>query len=138
VVHEVGIKPDIQVSGALEQLLRAFNELNVNELTFELRRTKVIVNGIEAAGVVNMIREDKKLLLPIRFLATSIGAELTWDDKAKEVVISINGQIVKYPQSSLKMNENSSYIDIARFSEDFPQMKWNSSVTAPKFDLIKE
>ena len=135
-VHDRGILPDIEVSGEHEQLLRALHELGLGKLNLKLNRSNLIVNDLATWGKIDIIRKGEQVFLPMRILASALGAQLQWDGERREVVLGEGEQTVRYPLQSLLVKDGVSYIAVDRFANDFPALTWNGSVAAPELDIV--
>lgn len=135
-VHERGIKPDIAVEGYTGQLLKAIHALGLDRMKIAFHKTKLSINGQMFYKDVGIVERDGELLLPSRFAAAVLGAELEWDEAGRQVVIAKDGIAVPYPLDSLYVAEGISYIGISALQQHFPWLKRLDGEPVPTIEAV--
>lgn len=68
--------------------------LNQKFLRLTIDNTHYKVDGIEKITDVAPFIKDSRTFVPIAFVALELGANVSWNDKTREVIISKNGNII--------------------------------------------
>ncbi len=63
---------------------------------------------IDPSRGVHPVEKDGSLLIPIRFVSRSLGAEIGWDKQLSEATITLNDRTIKLKPNSSKMSINNS------------------------------
>ncbi|MNC52325.1 putative CtpA-like serine protease [compost metagenome] len=123
-VNKVGIKPDLELEGGMNQLLHVLRLAGVQNFKVEKKRSVVTVNGMKVEDSLPAVEEDGKLWVHSRVLAALAGAELKWVPESQGVELSVKGQApVLMAGSEAKMAGDYLLLDAAAFARSFPGVK---------------
>jgi carboxyl-terminal processing protease len=126
-VNQVGITPDIAVSGSLEQLAAALYASGAGQVELEISDRAVSVNGVSFPLAVQWFGEDSRVFIPSRLLAALVQADAAWEQQTRTIQISGKGGSAAFSAGGeeVRLKQGVSYIDIAAFQEKFPQITWS-------------
>ncbi|MNC14406.1 putative CtpA-like serine protease [compost metagenome] len=128
-VNKVGIKPDLQLEGSLNQLLQVLRLAGVKDFKVEKNRSVVTVNGMQVEDTLPVVEEQGKLWVHSRVLAALAGAELKWIPEAQGVELSAKGkEPVLFTGAQAKMVGDYLFLDAAAIAETFPAIKLEGTV----------
>jgi carboxyl-terminal processing protease len=123
-VNKVGIKPDLELEGSMNQLLHVLRLAGVQNFNVEKKRSVVTVNGMKVEDSLPAVEENGKLWVHSRVLAALAGAELKWVPESQGVELSVKGQApVLMAGSEAKMAGDYLLLDAAAFAQSFPGVK---------------
>ena len=103
----------------------------------KLGNQNAIVNGKVTQidpenAAVRPITKDSRTLLPVRFIAESLGAEVDWDASTQTVVLELENDIIKLVIGSDKMDVNGEEIEL-----DVQAQTINSRTMLPLRSLVE-
>ncbi|MNI55629.1 putative CtpA-like serine protease [compost metagenome] len=124
-VNKVGIKPDLEVDGSAAQMITALHQAGLQEVTIELSKHKLTMNGVEVKDAFAIIRENGHLYAPTRALAALIDAKISWDDVRRSVQITSGQSTTGFAADTedLLIYNGTSYVNIDAFESSFPQLQ---------------
>jgi len=123
-VNGVGIMPDVVKTRPLDQTLTAVRMSGIGQLRVELLPYETRVNGIPFFHTADVLRENGRVYVPALDLGAFIGGSVVWNGAKSSVTVrGMNISMEFTAANGLKLMEGTSYIDVARFSEAFPDVK---------------
>ncbi|MFE5317319.1 S41 family peptidase [Paenibacillus sp. NPDC056579] len=128
-VNHIGLKPDIEVEGELSQLITALHEAGIKEIKVGLDRQGVSVNQMYVEDYFDVIRDQGDLYVPSRLLSTLVDGLIRWNGEAEAIEVTAAGETHTYRTSdgSVLLKNGTSYLNISKFKEAFPQLKWSDN-----------
>lgn len=99
-VDKVGLKPDIVLEGAAEQLIGAFRSVGGKTVTLSTAKGMMTINGVRMSQQGALIKETNGWHMNMRFAAFLLGAKVKYDSK-QHVITLAKGTVVK----SIKTND---------------------------------
>ncbi|OCT11171.1 hypothetical protein A8709_05675 [Paenibacillus pectinilyticus] len=131
-VNEVGIEPDIEVSGEIETLLRGLLALHTKQLDLELTDTMTFCNQVELPVNVPFKKVGENYYVPARLLAALAQAEIHWDASSQVVTIKSNSSDVGYHVSSVVTGDafllnGTSWVQLDAFQKQLSKLSWTAS-----------
>ncbi|GIP32575.1 S41 family peptidase [Paenibacillus sp. J2TS4] len=128
-VNGVGITPDIEVEGAIPQLLAALKATGVQAITINQAEGKpVVINGTEFAGQVPVLREEGKTFVHSRILASLAGGTIQWNSEQQSVDMKIGEQAVSFALGTdMRMKEDVTYIELDAFKPFVTGLQWSDT-----------
>lgn len=125
-VNQVGITPDIQLDGSLNQLLTVLRLAGVQEFQLRKDRAVLTVNGMQVTDALPVIEQDGKLWIHSRVLAAIIGAEVEWLADVGGVRINreeaASGAVFTPQEGNALQVEDYLFLDAAAFAGVYPQV----------------
>lgn len=120
-VNGVGIEPDVDVYGALPQLLTALRLAGVGPIELAIAKQGTTVNGLSFLDATPILEKDGTTYVPSRVLAAIVGAGVSWDSASKSVVIEADGAKATFVSGSKDMTvvRGTSYVDLSSFRKQF-------------------
>ncbi|WP_281887135.1 S41 family peptidase [Paenibacillus sp. YYML68] len=129
-VNGVGLEPDLVVEGGeVPELLAALRKAGVKELSLELKRLNLYVNGFDVEDSFNVIRENGQTYVPTRVLAGVLGAAVSWNADTSSVQLkSADGSVTYTPQGdAIVLREGTSYTSAAKAAAAFRSLEWSDN-----------
>jgi carboxyl-terminal processing protease len=124
-VNKVGITPDIVADGGAAQMITALKKAGIQNVTVELSKHKVLVNGIEISDSFPLFHENGKLYAPTRALAAMIDAGISWNNELRAVEITSDGKKHTFPVEADKLviKDGTSYVNVDVYASVFSQLQ---------------
>lgn len=126
-VNGVGIKPDLELDGSLNQLLTVLRKAGVSKLHLDKNRYAITVNGLKLNEGLPAYEEDGRLWIHARVLAAMIGAETVWNPDSWSVEIrgqggqaAAGGGRFSEALGNARFTENRMFLDAEAFEQAFP------------------
>ncbi|MFD0682494.1 MULTISPECIES: S41 family peptidase [unclassified Paenibacillus] len=128
-VNKVGLNPDIEIDGEVPQLLTALHEAGISKFAVSHTKKGVTVNGVPVQDSLGIVRENGAVYVPSRLLSTILGGTITWNGDSKAVELTVGGTKGTYQiaTSDLKLDHGTSYVNIGKVAESFPQLEWSDN-----------
>jgi len=128
-VNGTGLKPDIAVSGDVEQLLAAYRAAGGKSPTMTVGKGTVDVNGVRTGQPAALLRRDGEPYVNLRLAAAFAGAVVRYDSAAKTIAFTRGGETVrvKTTDAGLQVSEGASYVDVRLLAKWVPALKWSRS-----------
>ena len=128
-VNKVGLNPDVEVDGEVPQLITALHEAGVSSVNVELSKKGVSINKIDVEDSFNVVRDNGELYVPSRLLSSLLNGSIQWNAEQQAVEVSVNDSKHTYStaDSSLLLQNGSSYLNVNRFKQDFPELNWSDT-----------
>ncbi|OXM87932.1 S41 family peptidase [Paenibacillus rigui] len=128
-VNKVGLKPDIEVDGDVPQLVTALHETGIQKVSVALNKLGVTVNQIPVDDYFNVIKDNGQLYVPTRLVSALLGGGIAWNGETRSVEISAGGTTHTYQEGAgeLLLQNGSSYINVGKFAESYPQLEWSDN-----------
>jgi carboxyl-terminal processing protease len=125
-VNQVGIQPDVDITGDLAQFLTALRMAGIPSLTLNVSAYELLVNGISLNEDIDIITQDGEIYVPSRVLAALIGAQITWNEQRRSVDIARPSHKASFliDADHLKVIQGVSYIQLKYFSQFFPEFSY--------------
>ena len=126
-VNNVGLTPDVEVSGDVPQLITALQRAGDVDVVAQLSNRGMKVNGIPVTDYFHVVRENGMTYVPSRVLAALVDSEISWNAKTKAVLIKqASGQTSEFLVQSegVKLDNGVSYIALNRFETQFEGFAW--------------
>lgn len=125
-VNHVGLIPDIQVTGDAPQLITALQHAGDIDVTVELNRQGMLVNGVAVSDMFRVIREKNMTYVPSRVLAALVEGEAAWNASNRSVIIRTKDSEKEFLAHSegVKVVNGYSYIALNRFQTQFQHFSW--------------
>ncbi|MEX2461331.1 MAG: S41 family peptidase [Paenibacillaceae bacterium] len=131
-VNKVGITPDIEAFGSVPQLITALQIAGMKDIKLTHDKNEIAVNQQVFSGEYFSIKTLKKqIYVPSRILAAMIQGKITWNATTKTVEISAANKKAVFPVSAngtpkgTLFEDGATYLDLASFSQKFPQLQWS-------------
>lgn len=135
-VNHIGIKPDLEAHGEVEQFVKAYYAAGAKQMQLNLTKTDYTINQIqfEGYGVEAYIEKGKDIYLPSRLIMAVMDGSVTWENATKSFVFSQNKTKAELAANSknIVMRDGISYVSASYIHSKFPQLSWtykNSIVT---------
>jgi carboxyl-terminal processing protease len=123
-VNKVGIKPDWELEGSLNQLLSVLGKAGVTGFQLEKNRSALTLNGIKISDGLPAFEADSRIWIHSRVLAAMVGAETVWNPETQSVDIRSAGKTDAASFSeelgNARYEEDMMFIDAAAFGAAFP------------------
>ena len=86
---------------------------SLRTVLFTIGENNYTVNGMRRTMDASPIITESRTLLPVRFVAESLGAAVTWDERARKVTITHNRNVIELwiDQSQARVNGRNQLID---------------------------
>lgn len=131
-VHEVGIKPDIEVRGSTEQLVRVLQLSGEKSISLSMSKAELTLNNVSFPRLepdsksTSFILEKDHYFIASRLLMAVIGGEAIWDNNTSSVVLSKKDIKLTLSSSSKDMiiRNGVSYVKAAVFAKKFRELSW--------------
>lgn len=132
-VNDVGIKPDIEVNGEIEPLIRAMLALGTPQLDLKLTDTLTQVNGVDWPVNIPFKKIKESYYVPARLLAALAEGDINWDGVNRVVSIKSKISTTSYPVSVSStmtgdafLSDGMSWIRLEAFQEQLPALSWTT------------
>lgn len=127
-VNKVGLKPDIEVEGDIPQLIRSLYWAGLKELKLSIGKYSYELNGFEVSDLVQVIRDQDRVYVPIRIAAAMMDWNVGWNEETKSVELTRQYEKKTIPVTSegVKMKDGTTYIDLAAFQRIYPKLQWTA------------
>jgi carboxyl-terminal processing protease len=138
-VNHKGLAPDVEVQGEAPQLIDALHRSGLSHMRLSIQKNTMKINDFDVNDSVKIIRKQGKVYVPSRLLASFVEGQIAWNGASRAVEISKGDTVAAFPASSehIVLVKGSSYIELDRFTEAFPEFQWETQGEALLFDLKK-
>jgi carboxyl-terminal processing protease len=124
-VNGIGIRPDLDVEGDINQLITVLRKAGVSDFRLEQNRSSLQVNGLKTDSSLPFFKEEGHIWVHSRVLAAMVGSEVRWIPEASEAVLT-TGPAGKAPRFSehignARFIEGRLYLDTAAFQAAYPE-----------------
>ncbi|WP_373231540.1 S41 family peptidase [Cohnella sp.] len=136
-VDKVGLKPDIPLEGAAEQLIGAFRSVGGKIVSLTAGKGSLTVNGVRISQQDIIFKETNGWYINMRLAAYVLGAELKYDSKKRAVILT-KGTIVKWIKtndSRLKIVDGQSSIHAGVLKKWFSNVSYTVSGDSVKITV---
>lgn len=124
-VNKIGITPDVQLEGSMNQLLSVLRLAGVKDFRITKERSTVKVNGMAVDDILPAIEEDGHLWIHSRVLADMVGADLKWLPDVQGVELDsktgADKPVFSPSDGTAKLSGDFLFIDAAAFAKAYPQ-----------------
>ncbi|WP_438445744.1 S41 family peptidase [Gorillibacterium sp. sgz5001074] len=136
-VNKVGIQPDLQLNGDLNQLFTVLRKAGVSEFRLDKTRSSISVNGVKVDDGLPAFEENGHVYIHSRVLGAMIGAETLWRPESFTVEIknasAAAGAQFSEALGNAKMDHDLMYLDAEAFEQFFPT--FTAAGTLDKLEL---
>jgi carboxyl-terminal processing protease len=135
-VNHVGIKPDIEARGEVEQMIIAYNAAGAKKVHLKLTKNDYTLNQIQFSGYGSeaFIVKGKDIFVPARLIISILDGNIKWNNATKSMAFTKGNIKVELPINSKNtvMRNGVSYVSASYIQSKFPQLNWaykNNTVT---------
>lgn len=126
-VNNVGIKPDIEVTGAVAQFVTALHTVGLHDLELVSNGNTIKINGNSVSGLLDYVIEEDEVYVHSRLLAALMNGTIDWHEKRQEVSIATEHVTGTFNTSNvaIKLMSGKSYIALEQFKQVFTDFNWS-------------
>jgi len=126
-VNGVGITPDIVVQGSLPQLITAFREVGMTNLTIQAGLGKLTINGVNFNDSLAYVTKGDRVYVHSRVLGALAGLNVEWDGKNSQVLMQGEARRLAFDAKSPSVHQEKglTYIDLSEYARQMEGFEWS-------------
>jgi carboxyl-terminal processing protease len=127
-VDKVGLRPDVVLDGAAEQLIAAYRLVGGQNVTMLSGNGILKVNGVRMSQPGVTFKEKNVWYINLKLAAALTGGQLKYDAKKHEYTLTkgAKAQTIKTNDSHLKIKDGKSNIDVRLLAKWYSNFKFSS------------
>lgn len=128
-VDKVGLKPDIVMNGAAEQLITAYRLVGGQNVTMVSGNGTLKVNGVRMSQPGVTFKEKNVWYVNLKLAVALTGAKLKYNAKKHEYTLTKGAKVqtIKTNDSHLKIKDGKSNIDVRLLAKWYPDFKFSTA-----------
>ncbi|TFE30099.1 S41 family peptidase [Cohnella luojiensis] len=128
-VDQVGLKPDLVVNGAAEQLIGAFRLAGGQKVTLTSGKGVITLNGVRMSQPGAAWKEKTVWYVNLKLATAMLGGRLTYEAKSHTLNLTVNDQIrtIKTNDSHIRIKNGHSHIDVRLLKKWFPGLSYSAA-----------
>lgn len=126
-VNKVGIKPDVEVEGAIPQTVKALRLSGASDVAVRQTKGGVTINDVAFFTPLPIVREGGRLFAPTRVLAALVDGDIAWNAELRAVDIKTPAVSASYAvgDSDVRMVNGVTYVALDAFATKFARFTWS-------------
>ncbi len=128
-VDHTGLRPDIQVQGAPQQLIAAIRAAGGAPAGLTAGKGVVSIDGIRMASKASVVRKNGAVYIDLKLASSFAGAALRYDPATKTIAFALGGKAerIAVSDSRILVQNGSSSIDVRLLAKWDANLSWSDA-----------